>query len=64
MAQKAYVMRRVQLGPTPPGGFAAYMAAFVKAKQTFRHQRVFDPDSGKVVPLTPSPPGAPPSSCS
>ena len=40
------------------GGHARYLARLRVAKQTFMHQRVYDPVLGRVVPLTPPPPGA------
>ena len=42
------------------GGVEAYLHYFNKAKQTFLHQRVYDLDLHRVVPLTPPPEGAPP----
>ena len=43
----------------PAGGYARYLQRMRIAKQTFLHQRVYDPVLGRVVPLTPPPPGAP-----
>jgi len=57
------VLRVLEMeGREPPKGFstfARYVQQVQYALQTFRHQRVFDPISATVVPLTPPPPNAP-----
>ena len=45
--------------PPPAGGYERYLRELRRAKQTFRHQRVYDMALRKVVPLNPEPPGAP-----
>ena len=45
--------------PPPTGGYERYLRELRRAKQTFRHQRVYDMALRKVVPLNPEPPGAP-----
>ena len=45
--------------PDGPAGLAEYLEQLQQAKETFRHQRVYDPKLKKVVPLTPPPPNAP-----
>lgn len=42
----------------PPGGYDQYLKVLRQAKQTFRHQRVYDMEQRKVVPLNPELPGA------
>ena len=57
------VLRVLEMeGREPPKGFstfARYVQQVHHALQTFRHQRVFDPISATVVPLTPPPPNVP-----
>ncbi len=57
------VLRVLEMeGKEPPKGFstfARYVQQVQHALQTFRYQRVFDPSSATVVPLTPLPPNAP-----
>ena len=44
----------------PPGGFEVYAAQLRAARETFCHQRVYDPQLRQVVPLAPQPAGSPP----
>jgi exonuclease-1 len=48
-------VRRMEMRSPPPEGWNAYLQAFRRAIETFRHQRVFDPARNAVVPLTPPP---------
>ncbi|KAL1523901.1 hypothetical protein AB1Y20_018820 [Prymnesium parvum] len=45
---------------SPQGGFDVYLAQLRRARETFHHQRVYDPLESRVLPLTPPPEGAPP----
>ena len=46
--------------PAAAGSWDRYRRQYQMARETFLHQRVYDPSAGKVVPLTPLPEGARP----
>tara|TARA_B100000513_G_scaffold52762_1_gene19986 strand:- start:690 stop:2858 length:2169 start_codon:yes stop_codon:yes gene_type:complete len=57
-AENVVRIRQMEARGAPPGGFEAYMEALGRARETFLHQRVYDPTQQQVIPLTPLPLGA------
>jgi len=53
--EMAVRVRKMEMREPPPMGWEAYVDAFRRARETFRHQRVFDPAQQRVVPLEPQP---------